>query len=59
MGNDRLEPSTFHILFELRYGRAIVKKLRPHSGPWPLFRLMRILAGGHVLEDMDLYIKGS
>ena len=30
-------------------------RLRPIGGPWSFFSRMRILAGGQILEDIDLY----
>ena len=32
-------------------------RLRPIGGPWSFFNRMRILAGGQILEDIDLYNK--
>ena len=30
-------------------------RLRSIGGPWSFFSRMRILAGGHILEDIDLH----
>ena len=33
----------------------MANKLRPIGGPWSFFSRVRILAGGQILEDIDLY----
>ena len=35
----------------------MANKLRPIGGPWSFFSRIRILAGGQILEDIDLYNK--
>ena len=50
------EPSTFRIVFDLpNTDNAAKLRLRPIGGPWSFFSRMRILAGGQILEDIDLY----
>ncbi|MFM7979966.1 MAG: hypothetical protein ACKPKO_11690 [Candidatus Fonsibacter sp.] len=44
-----LDPSTFRIMYDLR------NDFRPIGGPWSFFTRMRILAGGQILEDIDMY----
>ena len=34
-------------------------RLRPIGGPWSFFSRMRILAGGQILEDIDLYNRST
>ncbi|MFM7980615.1 MAG: hypothetical protein ACKPKO_14980 [Candidatus Fonsibacter sp.] len=56
MVKDWLELSTFRIMYDLRNDAAIVGQLlRPVGGPWSFFNRMRILAGGQILEDIDMY----
>ncbi|MFM7979217.1 MAG: hypothetical protein ACKPKO_07860, partial [Candidatus Fonsibacter sp.] len=44
------------IMYDLRNDSdADAKKLRPIGGPWSFFTGMRILAGGQILEDIDMY----
>ncbi|MFM7979184.1 MAG: hypothetical protein ACKPKO_07695 [Candidatus Fonsibacter sp.] len=51
-----LDPSTFRIMYDLRNDSdADANKLRPIGGPWSFFTRMRILAGGQILEDIDMY----
>ena len=33
------------------------QQLRPIGGPWSFFARMRVIAGGQVLEDVDMYNK--
>ena len=55
-GQDWLDPSTFRIMYDLRNDAAIAgQQLRPVGGPWSFFSRMRILAGGQILEDIDMY----
>ena len=55
-GSDWLDPSTFRIMFDLYNTNAnAANRLRPIGGPWSFFSRMRILAGGQILEDIDLY----
>ena len=55
-GTDWLDPSEFRIMFDF-VNAAIVAahRLRPIGGPWSLCSRMRIVAGGHVSEDIDMY----
>ncbi len=58
-GKDWLDPSTFRVAFDL-VNEATVSGtanpfLRPLSGPWCLFRRVRLLAAGQVVEDIDYY----
>ena len=53
---DWLAPSTFRFMFDLQNTSGLASlRLRPSGGPWSSFRNMRILAGGHILEDLDMY----
>ncbi|MFM7982406.1 MAG: hypothetical protein ACKPKO_24105, partial [Candidatus Fonsibacter sp.] len=53
---DWLDPSTFRIMYDVRNdSNDGAKLLRPIGGPWSFFSRMRILAGGQVLEDIDMY----
>jgi hypothetical protein len=55
-GSDWLDPSTFRVMFDLVNTDARAdRKLRPIGGPWSFFQRMRILCGGVVLEDLDMY----
>ncbi|MFM7990516.1 MAG: hypothetical protein ACKPKO_65475, partial [Candidatus Fonsibacter sp.] len=50
-GTDWLDPSTFRIMFDLQNTGAIAAcRLRPIRGPLVVFHIMRIIAGGHILE---------
>ena len=53
-----LDPSTLSILYDINNdggGTATTKHLMMLSGPWSIFRRMRILCGGSVIEDIDSY----
>ena len=52
-----LDPSTFRYIFCKRTDGSAKKQRRPLGRPWPLFSRMRILAGGHILEGIDMYIR--
>ena len=60
-GDSWLDPSTFRIQFDLRNleptaGDGVTnKEVRPIGGAWTVFRRVRILAQGQVLEDIDQY----
>ena len=55
-GSDSVDPSTFRIMFALVNTDATANhNLRPIGGPWSFFQRMRVLCGGVVLEDLDLY----
>ncbi len=55
-GQDWLDPSTFRIMYDLSNDATIAgQQLRPVGGPWSFFSSMRILAGGQILEDIDMY----
>jgi hypothetical protein len=54
--NDWLDPSTLRVMFSLKNNNATAAKLlRPLGGPWCFFRRMRILCGGTLVEDIDMY----
>ena len=54
--DDFLDPSTVKIMFELQNDDATAEKqLRLLSGPFSLFRRMRVLSGGTIIEDLDSY----
>ena len=51
-----MDPSTFRIMFDLyNTNGTAANRLRPIGGPWSFFSRMRILAGGQILEDIDMY----
>ena len=55
-GSDWLDPSTFRVMFDLvNTDIRADRKLRPIGGPWSFFQRMRVLSGGVVLEDLDMY----
>ena len=62
-GKDWLDPSTFRVAFDVQNletartdaGTALNPFLRPLSGPWCMFRRIRLLAGSQVIEDIDQY----
>ena len=55
-GNEWLDPSTFRIMYDLHNTDATAAhRLRPIGGPWSFFSRMRVLAGGQILEDIDMY----
>jgi hypothetical protein len=54
--NDWLDPSTLRVMFDLRNLETdVLKRLRPIGQPWSFFRRMRILVGGTLVEDIDVY----
>ena len=55
--HDWLDPSTCRIMFDLRKNTSGVAglRLRPVGGSWSFSSRMRILAGGQILEDIDMY----
>jgi hypothetical protein len=54
-GDSWLDPSTFRIMFDVRNNAAVAKMPYVVGGPRCLFRRMRILAAGQVVEDIDNY----
>ena len=55
-GSDWLDPSTFRIMFDLYNTNGTpANRLRPIGCPWAFCSRMRILAGGQILEDIDLH----
>ena len=55
-GNDWLDPTTFRIMFVLINTDATANhNLRLTGGPWSFFQRMRVLCGGAILEDLDMY----
>ena len=55
-GNDWLGPTTFRIMFDLVHTDTTANhNLRFVGGPWPFFQRMRVLCGGVILEDVDMY----
>lgn len=55
-GSDWLDPQTFRVVFDLVNSDATPgRKLRPIGGPWSFFQRLRVLSGGVVVEDLDLY----
>ena len=58
-GDSWMDPSTFRVMFDLLNtptgGDAATKELRPLGGPHTIFRRMRVLCGGQVVEDIDNY----
>ena len=55
-GSDWLDPQTFRVVFDLvNTDNAADHKLRPIGGPWSFFQRLRVLSGGVVVEDLDLY----
>ena len=62
-GKDWLDPGTFRVCMDVQNtdkvetisGTARDPYLRPLSGPWCLFRRIRLLAGSQVIEDIDQY----
>ena len=51
-----MDPSTFRIMFDVsNTDNAAGHRLRPLGGPWAFFSRMRALAGGQILEDIDMY----
>ena len=42
-------------MIDLRHDGAGNQQLRPIGGPWSMFGRMRMLAGGHMLEDIVMY----
>jgi hypothetical protein len=55
-GDQWLDPSTFRVAFDLVNLEEVTgKQLRPLGGPHTFFRRLRVLCGGQILEDIDLY----
>lgn len=55
-GDQWLDPGTVRFQFTVsNQDQNAARLLRVVSGPWSFFRRVRILAGGHILEDMDDY----
>ena len=45
-------------MFDLRNTVAnAAHRLRPIGGPWSFFSRMRVLAGGQILEDIDMHTR--
>ena len=58
IGDSWLDPSTLRVVFTLVNDSATAaQKLYPVSGPWSMFRRLRVMAGGQLLEDIDYYNK--
>ena len=56
--SDWLDPSTFRVMFDSSNTNAnMANKLRPIGGPLSFLSRIRFLAGGQILEDIDLYNK--
>ena len=54
-GNEWFDPSTFRIMYDLHNTDASAgHRLRPIGGHWSFFSRMRVLAGGQILEDLDM-----
>ena len=43
-------------MFARRHDGSAGKQLRRLGGPWPFLDRMRILAGGHKWEHIDMYV---
>jgi hypothetical protein len=57
-GLDCMDPSTFRIMFDLHNtDSTALHMLRPIGDPWSFFSRMRIMAGGQILEDIDVHSK--
>ena len=55
-GSDWLDPSTLRMMFDLRNTNATEANiLYTISGPRSFFRLLRILCGGQLVEEIDYY----
>ena len=60
-GDAFLDPSTFRVMFDLvnmepgTHPPNIDKQLRTIGGAHSFFRRMRVLCGGQVVEDIDIY----
>ena len=53
-----MDPSTCRISFDLNNtNNAAAHRLRPLGGPWAFFSRMRMLAGGQIHEDIDMYYR--
>ena len=53
-GDSWLDPSTVKIQFDLQNLSGTIP-LRTLSGPWSMFRRLRVLCSGQLIEDIDLY----
>jgi len=57
-GSDWLDPGTVRLVFDVACtDSSATNSLLPISGPWGLFRRLRILCGGQVVEDIDNYAR--
>ena len=57
-GHDWRDPSAFRILCDLANTDIIAGRgLRPIGGPWLFSSRMRTLAGGPILEDIEMYFR--
>jgi hypothetical protein len=51
-----LDPSTLAIMYDINNNDGgTTQQLRMLSGPWSIFRRMRIICGGAIIEDIDNY----
>ena len=57
-GDGWLDPSTVRLIYSLRNNAPGVNaKLRTISGPWSLFKRVRVMYGGANVEDIDNYAR--
>ena len=55
-----LDPSTLVLSYVMNNANAgAQRQLRFISGPWSIFRRMRIICGGTIIEDVDNYARCS
>ena len=55
-GDGWLDPSTVRIVYTLMNNESdAAKRLRPISGPWSFFRMVRCTASGAICDDIDYY----
>ena len=57
-GDGWLDPSTVRMIYSLRNNApGVTAKLRTISGPWSLFKRVRVMYGGANVEDIDNYAR--
>ena len=58
-GKDWADPNTFRVMFDVQNTDTVAGTrnpfLRPVSGPWSMFRRVRLLSNNQLIEDIDYY----
>ena len=54
-GSDWLDPSTCKLFMNVRNDDGTNAMTPRVAGPWGMFRRMRMLCGGQIVEDVDQY----